>query len=105
AGEQPALVVCGRAQVDHARLAGGTRDEFLDALESDLDGLARLAGQKGGDDIDRVEVEAAAEVAPHGRLNHAYPVARDAQRLGQVALMEERPRRAPPHGEAGPGAP
>ena len=101
AREESAVPVRGGPQVDHARLAGRARDELLDALEGDLHGPAGPAGQERRDDVDGVEIEPAAEVAAHRRLDHAHPVTRDAQRLGEVALVEERHLRGAPHGQAG----
>ena len=104
AAEQPAVAVRRGPQVDHARLAGRARDELLDALEGDLHGPAGAPGQERGDDVDRVEIEPAAEVAAHRRLDHAHPVAGDAEGLGQVALVEKRHLGGAPHGERGVGA-
>src|SRR5439155_15840604 len=57
------------------------------------------AGEQRRDHVDRVEVEAAPEVATHGRLNHAHAVAGDAERPRQLTLVEEGHLGGGPHGE------
>src|SRR5205085_1593481 len=96
AREQPTVGGGGGAQPDRARLAGRARDELLDALELDLDRAAGAAGQERGDDVDRAEVEAPAKIAADGRLQHPHPLAADAERSGEVALVEERHLRGRP---------
>ena len=72
-------------------------------LERDLHGPPDVAGQERGDDVDRVEIEPAAEVAADRRLHHPHPIAGDAEGLGEVALVEERHLGGAPHGERGVG--
>ena len=70
-----------------------------------------MARQEGRDHVDRIEVEAAAEVAADRRLDNADAISGNAEALGQVALVEEGRLGRGPHREApldlprGPGPP
>ena len=61
--------------------------------------------QERRDDVDRVEVEPATEVAADGRLEDPDAVAGDPERLRQVLLIEERDLGGGPHREAATGIP
>ncbi|OGL02178.1 MAG: hypothetical protein A3D33_08035 [Candidatus Rokubacteria bacterium RIFCSPHIGHO2_02_FULL_73_26] len=100
AREQAPVAVGRGAEPDRARLAPRARDELLHAVELDPHRPPGSPGQERGDHVDRVEVEAAAEVAADRRLQHAHTAAREAERVGQVALVEERDLGGRPHREA-----
>src|SRR5439155_25012452 len=90
AGQTPAVAVRGGPEANRARLPRRAGDELLDAVELDLDRPAHAPGEERSDHVDRVEVEAAAEVAADRRLEHPHPVASDPEGRGEVALVEER---------------
>ena len=100
AREQAPVAVRRGAQANRARLAGRARDELLHAVELDLHRPPNAPGEERRDHVDRVEVEAAAEVAAHRRLQHTHAVARDPERRREVALIEERDLGRRPHREA-----
>src|SRR5207302_2901446 len=97
--EEPAVPVGGGAQADHARLAPGTRDELFDAVEFYFNRTVHAPGQQRGDDVDRVDVQAAAEVPADGGLQHPHTLTADSERLAKVTLVEERHLGRRPHRE------
>ena len=95
--EQTARDVGRAAQADRARLTRGAGDELLEPLELDLHRAADATREQRRDHVDRVEIEAPAEVAADRRLQHAHTVAGDAERARQVALVQEGHLRGGPH--------
>ena len=86
---------------------GGNFGRGLDVYPIDVIAalLARAAREQRGDHVDRIEIEAPPEVAAHRGLEHAHAVTADAERVSEIALIEERYLRRAPHRQPAFGIP
>ncbi len=87
---QRAVALAARAQGQAHRLARRRSEEFLLAVEHQLDRSTGRPCQVDADDLERIDVELGAEAAADGRLDDADASRVHVQDLGELALVQER---------------